>query len=60
MGLICLSGGSKGPINDALFHKQNDKAEEELLFLKEVLVIGFILNCNVMVGRRKRIKLKMR
>jgi len=34
-GLICLSGGSKGPINDALFHKQTDKAEEELEFLKE-------------------------
>lgn len=34
-GLICLSGGSKGPVNDALFHKQADKAEEELLFLKE-------------------------
>lgn len=35
-GLICLSGGSKGSINDALFHKQNEKAEAECLFLKEV------------------------
>ncbi|MCB9983073.1 MAG: DNA polymerase III subunit alpha [Rhodospirillales bacterium] len=34
-GLICLSGGSKGPVNDALFHKQADKAEEEFLYLKE-------------------------
>ena len=34
-GLICLSGGSKGPVNDALFHKQSEKAEEEFLFLKE-------------------------
>ena len=34
-GLICLSGGSKGPVNDALFHKQNEKAEEEFLYLKE-------------------------
>ena len=34
-GLICLSGGSKGPVNDALFHKQFEKAEEEFLYLKE-------------------------
>ncbi|MEM7651450.1 MAG: PHP domain-containing protein, partial [Pseudomonadota bacterium] len=33
-GLICLSGGSKGPVNHHLMHKQNDKAEEEFLFLK--------------------------
>ncbi len=34
-GLICLSGGAKGPVNDALFHKQDDKAEEHFLYLKE-------------------------
>ncbi len=34
-GLICLSGGSKGPVNDALLHKQNEKAESEFLYLKE-------------------------
>ncbi len=34
-GLICLSGGSKGPVNHFLFHKQVDKAKEEFLFLKE-------------------------
>ena len=34
-GLICLSGGSKGPVNHLLAHKQNDKAEEEFLYLKE-------------------------
>ncbi|MFK7839661.1 MAG: DNA polymerase III subunit alpha [Bdellovibrionales bacterium] len=34
-GLICLSGGSKGWINDALLHKQTDQAEAELLYLKE-------------------------
>lgn len=33
-GLICLSGGSKGPVNHALFHKQGEKAEEEFLYLK--------------------------
>lgn len=33
-GLLCLSGGSKGPVNQHLFHKQVDKAEEEFLFLK--------------------------
>ncbi|MGH1398348.1 MAG: DNA polymerase III subunit alpha [Alphaproteobacteria bacterium] len=33
-GLICLSGGIKGPVNQALLHKQNDKAEEEFLYLK--------------------------
>ncbi|MCB1651419.1 MAG: DNA polymerase III subunit alpha [Alphaproteobacteria bacterium] len=35
-GILCLSGGPKGPVNDALYHKQNEKAEEELLFLKNV------------------------
>ncbi|USO06132.1 MAG: DNA polymerase III subunit alpha [Rhodospirillales bacterium] len=34
-GLLCLSGGSKGPVNDALFHKQAEKAEEEFIYLKE-------------------------
>ena len=34
-GLICLSGGSKGPVNYELLHKQADKAEEEFLYLKE-------------------------
>jgi len=34
-GLICLSGGSKGPVNRSLLHKQYDKAEVEFLFLKE-------------------------
>ncbi len=34
-GLICLSGGSKGPVNHYLFHKQDDKAEQEFLYLKE-------------------------
>ncbi len=34
-GLICLSGGSKGPVNQMLLHKQNDKAESEFLYLKE-------------------------
>ncbi|MFP4312830.1 MAG: PHP domain-containing protein, partial [Alphaproteobacteria bacterium] len=27
-GLICLSGGSKGPINHNIYHGQNEKAEE--------------------------------
>jgi DNA polymerase-3 subunit alpha len=35
-GLICLSGGSMGAVNDALFHRQDDKAEAELLFLKGI------------------------
>jgi DNA polymerase-3 subunit alpha len=35
-GLICLTGGSRGVINDALAHKQDDKAEEALLALKGV------------------------
>ncbi|MEZ5813581.1 MAG: DNA polymerase III subunit alpha [Alphaproteobacteria bacterium] len=34
-GLLCLSGGSKGPVNQHLLHKQKDKAEDEFLFLKE-------------------------
>ena len=34
-GLICLSGGPKGPINAHLLHKQNDKAEQEFLYLKQ-------------------------
>ena len=33
-GVMCLSGGSAGPVNALLMHKQNDKAEEELAFLK--------------------------
>ena len=40
-GLICLSGGSKGPVNDALFHKQNDKAEEEFSYLNECFTERF-------------------
>ena len=35
-GVICLSGGPKGLVNDLLFHKQDDKAEEELLYLKNI------------------------
>ncbi|MGB0720727.1 MAG: PHP domain-containing protein, partial [Bdellovibrionales bacterium] len=34
-GLICLSGGAKGPVNDPLLHRQADKAEGEILHLKE-------------------------
>lgn len=34
-GLICLSGGSKGPVNYELFHRQMDKAKEHFLYLKE-------------------------
>ncbi len=33
-GLIALSGGSKGPVNQMLLHKQSEKAEEEFLYLK--------------------------
>ncbi len=29
-GLICLSGGSAGPVNKALLHKQQDQAEKTL------------------------------
>lgn len=35
-GIICLTGGPKGAVNDLLFHKQNDEAEAALLYLKEV------------------------
>ncbi|MBX2834147.1 MAG: DNA polymerase III subunit alpha [Micavibrio sp.] len=35
-GLICLSGGPKGYINDLLFHKQDEAAEAELLSLQEI------------------------
>ncbi len=35
-GVICLTGGSKGPIDKAFFHRQDDKAEKVLLFLKGV------------------------
>ncbi|MEO5365321.1 MAG: DNA polymerase III subunit alpha [Magnetococcus sp. WYHC-3] len=34
-GLICLSGGPKGPVNALLLHKQTDKAEDEFLFLRD-------------------------
>ena len=34
-GLICLSGGPEGPIDQNLLHKQNDKAQEHFLHLKE-------------------------
>ncbi len=35
-GLICLSGGSKGHISDAVFHGQIEKAEENLQALKKI------------------------
>lgn len=35
-GLICLTGGPKGSVVQNLFHGQNDKAEEDLLFLKDI------------------------
>ncbi len=35
-GLICLSGGSKGPIPQNLVHHQDDKAEETLLAFKKI------------------------
>ncbi|MEM7680241.1 MAG: PHP domain-containing protein, partial [Pseudomonadota bacterium] len=34
-GVICLTGATKGPINQALLHGQGDKAEAELAFLKD-------------------------
>ena len=34
-GLICLSGGLAGPVDQALLHKQNDKAESYFTYLKE-------------------------
>ncbi|MCC6597375.1 MAG: DNA polymerase III subunit alpha [Alphaproteobacteria bacterium] len=42
-GLICLSGGAKGPINRHLFHKQEDKAEEALLALKNIFKDRFYI-----------------
>ncbi|MDY0028584.1 MAG: DNA polymerase III subunit alpha [Pseudobdellovibrionaceae bacterium] len=35
-GLICLSGGVKGPIGQALVHKQKDEAEYKTKFLKRI------------------------
>lgn len=35
-GLICLTGGSKGPIAQLLYHGQTDAAEAELLALKNI------------------------
>lgn len=35
-GLICLTGGSEGPVNHLLFHKQEKEAEEALLKLKSI------------------------
>lgn len=35
-GLICLSGGSKGEISNALVHGQNDKAQAALEFYHEL------------------------
>jgi len=35
-GLICLSGGPNGPVDQQLLHKQQDKAEAALLSLKNL------------------------
>ena len=40
-GLICLSGGLAGPVDQALLHKQNDKAKSYFLYLKECFVDRF-------------------
>ncbi|MCK5284446.1 MAG: DNA polymerase III subunit alpha [Alphaproteobacteria bacterium] len=36
VGLICLTGGSKGSISQSLVHGQVEQAKRELLFLKDV------------------------
>jgi DNA polymerase-3 subunit alpha len=35
-GLICLTGGPAGAINNYLVHNQKEQAEQELLFLKDI------------------------
>lgn len=35
-GLICLTGGSKGPVNQRLFHKQDEQAQACLLELQSL------------------------
>lgn len=42
-GLICLSGGVKGPINDHLLHGQSDKAEQVFMTLKSIFQDRFYL-----------------
>jgi DNA polymerase-3 subunit alpha len=40
-GLICLSGGSKGPVNQFILHGQADKAAQTMVFLNDAFAGRF-------------------
>ncbi len=42
-GIICLSGGMKGAIAQAVFHGQLDKAEQEILLLDKIFKGSFYI-----------------